>query len=126
MLKNTDGYSITTNSPQTVHAINRYVEQSLSYGKAAKSAILEAIAADPTCALAHAYAATYYLTQENTIAWQRAKPHLQAANKFAIYATQREQFYIQAINAWVAREIDQAIALHEAITDQFPRDLISS
>ncbi|GAB4232713.1 MAG: tetratricopeptide repeat protein [Elainellaceae cyanobacterium] len=125
MLEDAYGHFVTTRSYPTVHAINRYIEQSLCYGKAAKPAILEALAADPTCALAHAYAAAYYLAQENTIAWQRAKPHLQAANAWAMHTTERERLFIQATNAWAAGEIHQAVALHEAISDRFPRDLMA-
>ncbi|WP_460205025.1 tetratricopeptide repeat protein [Scytonema sp. NUACC21] len=39
--------------------------------------------------------------------------------------TEREQLYIQAIAAWAAGAIDISIALHEEITQEFPRDLIS-
>ncbi|MBD2433477.1 MULTISPECIES: tetratricopeptide repeat protein [Fischerella] len=125
MLKDSQELLVTTDSPDAIAAINRFIDQALFYGKDAEIAILQAITADPTCALAHAYAAAYYLSQENKIAWQQAQPHLQTAQKNSAKITNREQLYVQAILAWANKEIDVAIALHEEITNKFPQDLIS-
>jgi hypothetical protein len=43
----------------------------LGYGNGAEAEALCAIAADPTCAIAHAYAAAHYLAQEHA---QRIAP----------------------------------------------------
>ncbi|MDZ8055441.1 MAG: tetratricopeptide repeat protein [Aulosira sp. ZfuVER01] len=125
MLKDAQGLIVTTDSAKAIAAINRFVDQMLGYGKDAETAILQAIAADPTCALAHAYAAAYYLTQENSKAWQQAQPYLQTAQQNLAKITEREKLYVQAILAWANQEIDLAIAFHEEITNQFPHDLIS-
>jgi len=125
MLEDAYGNPITTDSSQAIDAIHRFIEQSLCYGRMAKPAILDAIAADPTCALAHAYAAAYYLAQENAVAWQQANPHLQTANSLIAHTMLREKLYIQSINAWAVGDIHQAIALHESITNQFPKDLMA-
>ncbi|MDM9384114.1 tetratricopeptide repeat protein [Chlorogloeopsis sp. ULAP01] len=125
MIKDSQGLAVTTDSPDAIAAINRFIDRALFYGKDAEIAILQAITADPTCALAHAYAAAYYLSQENRIAWQQAEAHLQVAQKNIAKITNREQLYVQAILAWANKEIDVAIALHEEITNKFPRDLIS-
>ncbi|WP_375514507.1 tetratricopeptide repeat protein [uncultured Nostoc sp.] len=125
MLKDAQGLVVTTDSGNAIAAINRFIDQVLGYGKDAQTAILQAIAADPSCVLAHAYAAAYYLTQENSKAWQRALPYLQAAQQNLDKITIREKLYVQAILAWANKEIDVAIATHEEIANQFPRDLIS-
>ncbi|MBW4616704.1 MAG: tetratricopeptide repeat protein [Desmonostoc vinosum HA7617-LM4] len=125
MLKDAQGLVVTTDSAEAIAAINRFINQALFYGKHIETTILEAINADPTCALAHAYAATYYLSQENGIAWQQVQPHLQTAQRHLAKITVREQLYVQGILAWANKEIDVAIAIHEEITDKFPRDLIS-
>ena len=116
---------VTTDSSAAIAAIDHFVDQALSYGNAAEAAILRAIAADPTCAIAHAYAAAYYLSHECKAGWQQATPYLQAAQRYAPQTSLREQLYIQAIAAWADGEIDRAIAYHEAIAVQFPQDLIS-
>ncbi|WP_315791175.1 tetratricopeptide repeat protein [Fischerella sp. JS2] len=125
MLKDSQGLVVTTNSSDAIAAINRFIDQALFYGKNAELAILRAITADPACALAHAYAAAYYLSQESRIAWQQAQPYLQAAQKNSAKITNREQLYVQAILAWANKKIDVAITIHEEITNKFPHDLIS-
>ncbi|WP_348535416.1 hypothetical protein [Komarekiella delphini-convector] len=125
MLKDAQGLVVTTDSANAIAAINRFIDQALSYSKNVETAILQAIAADPTCVLAHAYAAAYYLTQENSKAWQQAQPYLQILQQPLAKITVREKLYVQAILAWANQEIDVAIATHEEIANQFPRDLIS-
>ncbi|BAY27578.1 hypothetical protein NIES2100_74030 [Calothrix sp. NIES-2100] len=125
MLKDAQGLVVTTEKAQAIAAINRFIDQALYYGKDAETAILQAIAADPTCALAHAYAAAYYLSQENSKAWQQAQPYLQIAQQHSAKITTREKLYLQAISAWANQEIEVAIAIHEKITNRFPQDLIS-
>jgi hypothetical protein len=124
MLKSQE-LDVTTNSSEAIAAIDRFVDQALGYGNAAEVAILRAIAADPTCAIASAYAAAHYLSQECSLGWQQAAPYLQAAQRYAPQASLREQLYVRAITAWASGEIDRAIAAHEAIAVQFPQDLIS-
>jgi tetratricopeptide (TPR) repeat protein len=125
MLKDAQGLVVTTDSAQAIAAINRFIDQALCYGQNAETAILQAIEADPTCVLAHAYAAAYYLTQENSKAWQQVQPYLQVIQRNLAKITYREKLYVQAILAWANQEIDRAIAFHEEITNKFPRDLIS-
>lgn len=55
----------------------------------------------------------------------QALPYLQAAKKYADIATEREQLYVCAIDAWATGAIKSAIAYHEEITEKFPHDLIS-
>lgn len=125
MLKDAQGLDVTTDAPQTIAAIDSFIGQSLCYGKQAEAVILKGIAADPTCAIAQAYAAAYYLSQESREGRQEAVPHLKAAQQGIDRVSPREQLYISAIAAWAAGAIDRAIDLHEAIAQAFPRDLLS-
>lgn len=124
MLKDAKGLEVTTDSPEAIAAIDRFVEQSLSYGNDALT-ILQAIEADPTCAIAYAHAAAHYLSIESAESWQQAIPYLEAANKYVVGGNEREQLYVAAITAWGRRDIRQAIAYHEEIADKYPRDLAS-
>lgn len=125
MLKDLQGLNITTESPQAVAAIDWFIQQSLNYGKHAETAILEALEADPNCALANAYAAAFYLSQENVIDRQSALSYLKTAQRCKSTITEREQLYIEAIVAWSNGQIDRAAAYHESLLNQFPEDLIS-
>jgi tetratricopeptide (TPR) repeat protein len=125
VLQDAQGLKVTTHAQTAIAQINQFIAASLRYGREAESAILAAIAADPSCAIAHAYAAAYYLSQENAIARQQATPFLAAAQSLAAMSTEREQLYIHAILAWSKGAIDAAVHLHERLARQFPQDLIS-
>jgi tetratricopeptide (TPR) repeat protein len=124
MLRDSQGLSVTTNSLEAIAAIDRFTDASLRYGQDVL-VILQGIAADPTCVMANAYAATYYLTQETAAARSQALPYLQAAKKYLPQANERERLYVWAITAWAKGNIEQAIAIHEEITSKYPRDLLS-
>lgn len=124
MPKDSQGLEVTTNSSSAITAIDRFVQQSLSYGNDAET-ILQAIAADPKCAIAYAHAAAHYLSLESASARRQASPYLKAAKKYLVTATEREQLYIWAIDAWAKGATKSAIAYHEEIAEKFPRDLVS-
>jgi hypothetical protein len=125
MLQDVQGLVITTNSLDVVIKINAFINQFLRYGKQAESFILQAIAADSSCAISHAYAAAYYLSLESLEGRQQAIAFIQMAQNYQIRATRREQLYIDAIAAWSKGNIQQAIARQEAIVHEFPTDLIA-
>jgi tetratricopeptide (TPR) repeat protein len=125
MYQDSQGLAVTTDSAAAIAPLNRFIDQALSYGRDAEVAIAQALEADPTCALAHAYAAAYWLSQENSAAAAQAKPHLIEMKQYLKRVTRREWWYIQAIAAWAEGNISQAIALHEALAQHYPEDLIS-
>jgi len=124
MLKDCQGLEVTTNSPETIAAINRYTDQALAYGKDAV-AIFKGIEADPECAIANAHAAAFYLSHESAESRRKAVPYLEAAKQHKEKTTEREKLFISAVEAWAAGAIDESIAYSEEITDKYPRDLIA-
>lgn len=125
MFTDVQGLRVSTRSAAALDHINCFIEQALSYGSRAEAAITEAITADPSCAIAYAYAANYHLSQESAAGQQRAMPFLAAAQRFKPKATLREQLYIEAITAWAQVNIERAIAHHERIVEQYPQDLMA-
>lgn len=125
MLNDVQGLPVSTDSPHVVAAINRFIEQSLAYGRHAETVILAGVAADPGCALVRAYAAAYYLSQENGVDRVKALPHVQQAQQSLSGTTEREQLFVGAIAAWAEGQIDRAIAHHETLVEAFPQDLMS-
>ncbi|MBD1920128.1 tetratricopeptide repeat protein [Microcoleus sp. FACHB-831] len=124
MLKDAQGLEVTTNSPIAIAAIDLFVDRSLGYGNDAL-VILDAIAADPACAIAYAHAAAHYLSLESAEAKLQAAPYIQAANKYLNQVNEREKLYVWAIDAWASGDVDRAIAYHEEIAQKYPRDLAS-
>ncbi|AFZ19074.1 tetratricopeptide repeat protein [Allocoleopsis franciscana] len=124
MLQDSQGLDVTTDSPETIAAINRYTDQALAYGKDAV-AIFKGIESDPECAIANAHAAALYLSHETAESRRQALPYLQAAKQYKNKATEREQLYISAVEAWAAGAIDKSIAYLEVLTQKFPRDIVA-
>ncbi|MFQ4136739.1 tetratricopeptide repeat protein [Nodosilinea sp. PGN35] len=125
MIHDAQGLGVTTDSPQAAAAIDRFVDQALTYGCEAELAILKAVEADGDCAIAHAYAAAHYLSQENWAGRVSAKPHLKKALAGAAEVSRREQLYIHGIHAWGQGQIERAIACHTALVQDFPQDLLA-
>ena len=124
MLQDSQGLDVSTDSPETIAAINRYTDQALAYGKDAV-AIFQGIAADPECAIANAHAAALYLSQERAQSRRQALPYLQAAKQYKDKATEREKLYISAVEAWAAGAIGQSLAYLEILVEKFPRDVVA-
>lgn len=115
---------VTTNSTSAVEYIDRFLIAMLSFSKDA-DIIYAAVDADPTCAIANAYAAALHLFVGSHDALHEARPYLQAAVANRKHVTEHERFFINAIEAWAERNMTMAIAAHEAIASLFPRDLLS-
>jgi tetratricopeptide (TPR) repeat protein len=125
MFTDLQGLRISTHSAEALDHINRFIHQALGYGNQAETVIAQALAADPSCAIAHAYAANYWLSQESREGQIRAVPYLRAAQCNKTDATLREQLYVDAITDWANSRINAAIARHECIVEQFPQDLMA-
>lgn len=124
MLLDAQGLAVTTDAPDAIDAINQFADQLLGYGN--NSAImLKGVTADPFGVLVNAYVAALYLFGETAASTAQALPYLQTAQANLAHATDRERLYVSAITAWGDRDLDRALAYHEALADRYPRDLIS-
>jgi tetratricopeptide (TPR) repeat protein len=66
-----------------------------------------------------------YLSHESADSRLKALPYLKAAKTYKAKATDREQLFISAVEAWAIGAIDQSIAYTEAIAAKYPRDVIA-
>lgn len=117
--------AITTRSLAAVQAVHRFGAELLSHGCHA-SVIFEALAHDPDCALAQAYAAALFLTQMTRDGQAQAAPRLAAAEALARYASVRERQIIAAIRQWAAGDEAAAIRLLHDVVREYPHDLVSA
>ncbi len=124
MLKDAQGFDVTTDSTDTVAAIDRFVDQFLGYGKEA-DAILAGVKADPGCALANAYAAALHMFLESGEAPALARPWLDAALATVDRASEREWLNVMAVRAWVEGRPGDAIDFHRRLAEEYPRDICS-
>jgi tetratricopeptide (TPR) repeat protein len=118
------GHAVTTATPATVEAIDRFTLEVLSHGKEA-GALLAAADADPDCALLQAYAGALYLFLQTAEGLDKAAPYLTRARGLAHGATERERLTVAALDAWGAGRPEQALDFHRRIAVGWPRDLLN-
>lgn len=124
MLLDAQGLDVSTDSLESIHAINQFTEQLLGYGKDIE-VIFQGVEADPNGVLVNAHAAALHLFAETADAVDWAAPFLARAQQNLDRATEREKLYVRAIAAWSAGEIKAALAYHEELATRYPQDIVS-
>ena len=115
------GNPVSTRDPAILAGIDDFVGGFITYESRA-SGILKTAAAAPGSALANAYAATLFMLLESPQGPVRARPFLDLAMA-APGANARERAFIAFLAAWAGGDIPGALALSDAIVEQWPRDL---
>lgn len=116
------GLTITTSVPTVVTQLATFQQQFLGYGPDVTVA-LDAAAADPECGYAQACCAMLQMFLESGEAPALARPYLVQARRQRAAASEREQWFIDAVGAWVEADMPRALALHEVLAERYPRDL---
>ncbi|HEY9625331.1 MAG TPA: tetratricopeptide repeat protein [Crinalium sp.] len=125
MLTDAQGLAVTTDALEVTDVIDQFTDQLLSYGDR-PSIIFEGLMIDPTHVLLNAHAAAMCLFSETATAPALAAPYLQAAHANLHTATEREQLYVHAIDAWATGQIDRALVYHRELAERYPRDLVAA
>jgi tetratricopeptide (TPR) repeat protein len=118
------GLSHGTDSADAVAVVDRFQTDLLLYGVDAGQ-VLAARDIDPDFALAHALAGALQLFTMAPAGVAAAAPCLAQASRLVGLADPRERMLVRAIVLWGQGRISEALALHVAIAETWPRDLIS-
>ncbi len=125
MARDALGHLITTSNAQTVAAINVYTEDWIGYGPRLRT-VIEAADADPDCALANAKAAALHMALEATSGFAAARPYLRRALDHATSASEREQTFVAAVDAWSKGQIAQALTILRNLVRAYPGDIAAA
>ena len=126
MKNDRNGYAVSTESDAVVAALDRFTTDFL--GARPEAAAVAQLAEDhPDCALAQACAAALALfSQSRAEIDATAVPLLERASTLRAGATARESLLIDALLAWARNDLPTAIALHERLAADWPRDLVAA
>jgi tetratricopeptide (TPR) repeat protein len=116
------GNPVTLENEASLAALDEFIEGFIA-SEARAANILQAHA-DPS-PIVQACCAALHMFAETRDAPAHARPFMDRALAGAARTTPREQRFIAAVAAWVAGEMDRAVALHEEQARAFPRDLAS-
>lgn len=125
MLTDWRGLPVTASGDATVEAIDTFIEGLLGYENKA-SGIVAAADADEESTLANAYAAMFCMFLESREAPGMAAGYIARAEAAAKYATERERLVLDAVRAWVAGDMPQAIAVGEELAVSHPREMATA
>ena len=126
MKQNLHGYDVSTDSAEVTAGLDRFSADFLAARNEA-TAIFDLASAHPECALVQAYAAAMTLYAESRVAIERtAIPLLERASELRAGITARESLLIDALLAWTRGDHQTALALHERIAADWPRDLVAA
>ena len=117
------GQLITVQHAASVAALAGFVDGFLGY-RPSILAVLAAAEHDDSL-IVQACAAALVLFSESPGGPARARAQLARATRAGLPASAREQQFAAAVAHWAAGDITQALALHEALALQQPRDLVS-
>lgn len=116
---------VTRTHETTLAAIATFSTELLSHGKGA-AAILDGVQADPSHALAQAYAGALYLFLQTRDGMTKARPFVDAALENARRAGDWERCTVAAIAAWADGDTERALDLHGYIAREWPSDLVNA
>jgi tetratricopeptide (TPR) repeat protein len=118
------GLPITT-TPEAGAAFDRTVVAYLKYKVDAPEHLKRTLAADPEFVLAHCLKGYFAMLSYNQANVPRAVEALRTARAHSAGATTRERAHVEALEAWIAGDLDRMIAVWEAILAEHPTDVLA-
>jgi|KBSSwiStaDraftv2_1062776.scaffolds.fasta_scaffold89371_3 tetratricopeptide (TPR) repeat protein len=119
------GLPISTASPDAAAAFERTVAGYLKYRADLAARLGETLAADADFGLAHVLKGYFALLSYKQANVPMAVEAARAARRLTANATPREQAHVAALDAWIAGDLDRALAVWEQILSEHPLDVIA-
>ena len=118
------GLPITT-SPEASAAFDRAVLAYLKYKVDAPEHLKRTLAADPEFVLAHCLKGYFAMLAYNQARVPAAVEAARVARAHSAAATPRERAHVDALEAWIAGDLDRMIAVWEQILAEHPTDVLA-
>jgi tetratricopeptide (TPR) repeat protein len=118
------GLPITT-SAEAGAAFDRTVRAYLKYRVNAPEHLKDTLAVDAGFGLAHCLKGYFAMLSYKQANVPRAVQAARAARERTVKATARERAHVDALDAWIAGDLDRMLALWEAILAEHPTDVLA-
>lgn len=119
------GLPISAASPEAAAAFDRTIAGYLKYRADLAARLAEVFAADGEFALAHCLKGYFAMLSYKQANVAVAKEAAQAARRSSANATPRERAHVAALDAWIAGDLDRALAIWEEILREHPLDVLA-
>jgi tetratricopeptide (TPR) repeat protein len=125
MRRDTHGLPITTSSAEAAAAFDRTVLAYLKYRADTPDHLAQTLAADPEFPLAYCLKGYFAMLSYKQANVPAAAAAAQTARSLVATATNRERAHLGALEAWIAGDLDRALAVWEGILDDHPTDIVA-
>lgn len=124
-MKDANGLDIATDSPAAIAAFNHLADGFLRYRADLPQRLQALLAAAPDVALAHCIQGYMMMLGYKAALLPIARAAEARARTLAAHASERERLHVEALSAWIADDLDRAIAQWEAILRRHPHDVLA-
>jgi tetratricopeptide (TPR) repeat protein len=125
MPQDSHGLAISTASAEAAEAFDRTVASYLKFRLDTRDHLARTLKADPEFGLAQCVKGYFVMLLYNTAAVPVAAEAARKARALTAGATKREQAHVDALEAWIAGDLDRMLAIWEAILAEHPTDVLA-
>lgn len=121
--RNAQGLAMSVGSAEAAQAFDALTEAFLKYRLDAPLKLKAALTLDPAAPMPHVMKGSFALLAYKAAALPAAQAAAQHAAGLA--CNPREAMHVAALQAWASQDMEQALAVWEAILAEYPHDLIA-
>jgi tetratricopeptide (TPR) repeat protein len=125
MLRDQHGLTISTSSQEGAAGFERTLCAYLKYRADAPQHLAQTLVTDPELGLAHCLGGYFAMLSYRLANVPVAVEAARTARAMTLNATARERAHVDALDAWIAGDIDRSLAIWNDIVAQHPMDLLA-
>ena len=125
MLQDQHGLAISTSSIEAAASFDRTMLAYLKFRADTPQHLARTIAADPEFGLAHCLAGYFAMLSYKLANVPLAAEAARTAHSMMAKATTRERAHVEALNAWIAGDIDRTLMIWDDIVAEHPTDVLA-
>ena len=125
MLQDQHGLTVSTLSTEAAAGFDSTVLAYLKYRIDAPQHLARTLATDPEFGLAHCLAGYFAMLSYKLANIPLAAAAARTARAITAKATPREQAHVEALDAWIAGDIDRALTIWDSIVSEHPMDVLA-
>jgi hypothetical protein len=125
MFRDQHGLTISTSSMEAAAGFDRTVLAYLKYRADTPQHLARTLAADPQFGLAHCLTGYFAMLSYKLANVPVAAEAARTARAMTATATSRERAHVEALDAWVAGDLDRTLAIWDNIVIEHPLDVLA-
>jgi tetratricopeptide (TPR) repeat protein len=125
MLQDQHGLAVSTSSMEAAASFDRTILAYLKHRSDTPQHLARTLAADPQFGLAHCLAGYFAMLSYKLANVPVAAEAARAARAMMAKATARERAHVEALNAWVAGDLDRTLTIWDSIVTEYPMDVLA-